>query len=174
MSSLLRHFISSRSTSIQHHKLPKSAVFYQALYLLFLLSEKVHNHLIGLANYCFLSFYLQIGAFSILAVGIWTIVDKSYLQDLMRNKLYMSAAYVLIAVGAITIILSLIGCLGSFTVRTRLKILISLLFCQTNTVFFLKLDRGVSFLEGKLIKIIGLVEIAIFNVKIMMVNWVRH
>ena len=61
-------------------------------------------------------FFFQIGAFSVLAVGIWTIVDKSYLQDLMRNKLYMSAAYVLIAVGAITIILSLIGCLGSLTV----------------------------------------------------------
>ena len=63
--------------------------------------------------------FFQIGAFSVLAVGIWTIVDKSYLEILMRNKLYMSAAYVLIAVGAITIILSVIGCLGSFTVRTQ-------------------------------------------------------
>jgi len=58
---------------------------------------------------------ILIGAFAVLAVGIWTIVDKSYLEILMRNQLYMSAAYVLIAVGAITIILSLIGCLGSFT-----------------------------------------------------------
>ena len=65
--------------------------------------------------------FFQIGAFSVLAVGIWTIVDKSYLEILMRNKLYMSAAYVLIAVGAITIILSVIGCLGSFTVRTQCK-----------------------------------------------------
>jgi len=70
---------------------------------------------------------ILIGAFSILAVGIWTIVDKSYLQDLMRNKLYMSAAYVLIAVGAITIILSLIGCLGSFTEK-RLLLLAYFLF----------------------------------------------
>jgi len=70
---------------------------------------------------------ILIGAFSVLAVGIWTIVDKSYLQDLMRNKLYMSAAYVLIAVGAITIILSLIGCLGSFTEK-RLLLLAYFLF----------------------------------------------
>merc|ERR1711935_716225 len=70
---------------------------------------------------------ILIGAFSILAVGIWTIVDKSYLQDLMRNKLYMSAAYVLIAVGAITIILSVIGCLGSFTEK-RLLLLAYFIF----------------------------------------------
>jgi len=70
---------------------------------------------------------ILIGAFSILAVGIWTIVDKSYLQDLMRNKLYMSAAYVLIAVGAITIVLSLVGCLGSFTEK-RLLLLAYFIF----------------------------------------------
>ena len=51
-----------------------------------------------------------------MGVGIWTAVDKSYLEILMRNELYMSAAWVLVAVGAITIILSLIGCTGSLTV----------------------------------------------------------
>lgn len=70
---------------------------------------------------------IVIGAFSVLAVGIWTIVDKSYLEILMRNKLYMSAAYVLIAVGAITIILSVIGCLGSFTEK-RLLLLAYFIF----------------------------------------------
>merc|ERR1712020_158847 len=34
----------------------------------------------------------------------------------MRNSLYMSAAYTLIAVGAITIIISFLGCMGSFAV----------------------------------------------------------
>lgn len=62
-----------------------------------------------------------------MGVGIWTIVDKSYLEALMRNKLYMSAAYVLISVGAITIILSLIGCLGSLTEK-RLLLLAYFIF----------------------------------------------
>jgi len=53
---------------------------------------------------------ILIGALSVMGVGIWTAVDKSYLEILMRNELYMSAAWVLVAVGAITIILSLIGC----------------------------------------------------------------
>merc|ERR1711963_398483 len=58
---------------------------------------------------------ILMGALAVMAVGIWTVMDKSYLEVLMRNKLYMSAAYVLLAVGAITIVLSLIGCLGSLT-----------------------------------------------------------
>merc|ERR1712018_24176 len=63
---------------------------------------------------------ILVGALAAMVVGIWTIVDKSYLEVLMRNQLYMSAAYVLIAVGAITIILSLIGCLGSLTEKRLL------------------------------------------------------
>merc|ERR1711963_1380938 len=40
----------------------------------------------------------------------------------MRNELYMSAAWVLVAVGAITIILSLIGCTGSLIVGNMKQI----------------------------------------------------
>lgn len=67
------------------------------------------------------------GALSVLGVGIWTTVDKSYLEILMRNELYMSAAWVLVAVGAITIILSLIGCTGSLTEK-RLLLLFYFIF----------------------------------------------
>merc|ERR1719411_825975 len=35
----------------------------------------------------------------------------------MRNTLYMSAAYTLIAVGAITIIISFLGCMGSLSLK---------------------------------------------------------
>ena len=64
-------------------------------------------------------------------MGIWTAVDKSYLEILMRNQLYMSAAWVLVAVGAMTIILSFIGCTGSLTVGNyRIqKNFIELIFC---------------------------------------------
>jgi len=63
---------------------------------------------------------ILVGALAVMGVGIWTVVDKSYIDVLMRNELYMSAAYVLIAVGAITTILSLIGCLGSLTEKRLL------------------------------------------------------
>lgn len=70
---------------------------------------------------------ILIGALSVMGVGIWTAVDKSYLEILMRNELYMSAAWVLVAVGAITIILSLIGCTGSLTEK-RLLLLFYFIF----------------------------------------------
>ncbi len=65
-------------------------------------------------------FFFKVGALAVLAVGIWTVVDRSYLEILMRNRLYMSAAYTLIAVGAITILLSLFGCLGSLQVSEKI------------------------------------------------------
>ena len=72
-----------------------------------------------------------------MAVGIWTIVDKSYLENIMRNPLYMSAAYTLTAVGAITIIISFLGCMGSLSVSPILilcqkpsKIILGMYFIQ--------------------------------------------
>ena len=65
--------------------------------------------------------FLQVGALTVMAVGIWTIVDKSYLENIMRNPLYMSAAYTLTAVGAITIIISFLGCMGSLSVSPIFK-----------------------------------------------------
>ena len=42
-----------------------------------------------------------------------------------------------------------------------------------NTVFFFKLDKGDSLLDGKMSKIITFVEITPLNVKILMVYWSR-
>ena len=69
-----------------------------------------------------------------MAVGIWTIVDKSYLENVMRNSLYMSAAYTLIAVGAITIIISFLGCMGSFAVSL---IYYSINICKAVPVYYI-------------------------------------
>ena len=81
---------------------------------------------------------LQVGALTVMAVGIWTILDKSYLENLMRNTLYMSAAYTLIAVGAITIIISFLGCMGSFAVSL---IYYSINICKAVTVYYKGPDR---------------------------------
>jgi len=83
---------------------------------------------------------ILIGALAVMAVGIWTIMDKSYLEVLMRNQLYMSAAYVMIAVGAITIVLSLIGCLGSMTEK---RILLLAYFIFVLLMFVVLLLGGV-------------------------------
>ena len=43
-----------------------------------------------------------------------------------------------------------------------------------STVVFFKLDRGYSFLEGKIAKIIALIEMTAHYMEIMMVYWVAH
>jgi tetraspanin-11 len=80
------------------------------------------------------------GALAILGVGIWTIVDKSYLEILLRNQLYMTAAYTLVAVGTITIILSIFGCMGSLKEK---RILLLAYFIFVLLMFVVLLIGGV-------------------------------
>ena len=46
-------------------------------------------------------------------MGIWTVADKSYIEVLLRNELYMTMAYVLIVAGVLVVFVSLVGCLGA-------------------------------------------------------------
>ena len=57
--------------------------------------------------------FFQAGGFLVLGVGIWTVVDKSYIEVLLRNELYMTMAYVLIVAGVLVVFVSLVGCLGA-------------------------------------------------------------
>ena len=57
--------------------------------------------------------FSQAGGFLVLGVGIWTVADKSYIEVLLRNELYMTMAYVLIVAGVLVVFVSLVGCLGA-------------------------------------------------------------
>ena len=46
-------------------------------------------------------------------VGIWTVADKSYIEVLLRNELYMTMAYVLIVAGLLVVFVSFVDCLGA-------------------------------------------------------------
>ena len=48
-----------------------------------------------------------------MAVGIWTVVDHAYMEELLGTNLYTSAAYILIATGIIVILVSFFGCMGA-------------------------------------------------------------
>jgi hypothetical protein len=60
-----------------------------------------------------ISFSYQCGSAAVLAVGIWTVVDKSFIEILLRNTLFMSAAYIMIFTGCCAIVLSFIGAYGA-------------------------------------------------------------
>jgi len=49
------------------------------------------------------------GGLVLLGVGIWTLQDKSFPAELIRNSLYLNTARVLTAVGLITAIISVFG-----------------------------------------------------------------
>ncbi|XP_014664035.1 PREDICTED: CD151 antigen-like [Priapulus caudatus] len=50
---------------------------------------------------------------AVVAVSVWTIVDKFYLEAILGVTLYIAGAYMLVAAGCIIIILSLFACLGA-------------------------------------------------------------
>ena len=60
-----------------------------------------------------------------LAIGIWTVLDKSEFEELLGTDLYVSAAYIFVATGVVVTLISLLGCMGAikeircmlFTVR---------------------------------------------------------
>ncbi|KAJ8913464.1 hypothetical protein NQ315_013844 [Exocentrus adspersus] len=54
-----------------------------------------------------------LGGVIVVSLGIWTVVDKSFANDLLGTNLYAGAVYILIATGLLVIIISCLGCLGS-------------------------------------------------------------
>lgn len=76
------------------------------------------------------NFIIFIGGVTVLGVGIWTMVDKSFIEELLRNQLYMSAAYVLLVSGVIITFLSFFGCFGAIKkVKCLLLTYFTLVFC---------------------------------------------
>jgi len=56
---------------------------------------------------------LMVCALVLLAIGIWTMNDKSFLEELLRNRLYMDTTYIIIASSTIMILLSCFGCFAA-------------------------------------------------------------
>jgi len=50
----------------------------------------------------------------LLILGIWTMNDKSFLDELLRNSLYMNTAYIIIISSCFIIFLSIFGCFSAF------------------------------------------------------------
>lgn len=56
---------------------------------------------------------VMIGGIAILVVGVWTLIDKAFIEVLLRNNLFMSAAYIMIISGSISSCLSIVGLVGA-------------------------------------------------------------
>ncbi|XP_051979432.1 CD151 antigen isoform X1 [Xyrauchen texanus] len=85
-----------------------------------------------------LLFWLAGGA--VMAVGIWTLVDKSDYISLLSSSTYMVAVFILIGAGAIVLFTGILGCCA--TIREQRGLLIAffiLLLC----IFLLEVTAGI-------------------------------
>lgn len=83
-------------------------------------------------------FWLAGGA--VLAVGVWTLVEKSDYISLLNSSLYSASAYILIAAGVIVIVTGIIGCCATLQeMRSLLIVYLVLLFC----IFLVEIIAGI-------------------------------
>ncbi|XP_071752617.1 CD151 antigen [Centroberyx gerrardi] len=83
-------------------------------------------------------FWLAGGA--VLAVGVWTVVEKSEYISLLNSGYYSASAYILIAAGAIVVVTGIIGCCATLKeMKSLLIVYFILLFC----IFLLEVVAGV-------------------------------
>ncbi|XP_016086838.1 CD151 antigen, like isoform X1 [Sinocyclocheilus rhinocerous] len=83
-------------------------------------------------------FWLAGGA--VMAVGIWTLVEKSDYISLLSSKIYAVSAYILIMAGVIVMVTGVLGCCATFKEQRRLlRVYFVLLLC----IFLLEILAGV-------------------------------
>lgn len=79
--------------------------------------------------YIFFSiFFFKIGGAVVFGIGLWILIDNSYVNELLGTNLYIGAVYVLLVTSAIVCIISFFGC---FAASKEIK-------CMLLTVFILK------------------------------------
>lgn len=61
---------------------------------------------------------------AVLAVGVWTLVEKSDYISLLNSGFYSASAYILIAAGAIVIVTGIIGCCATLKEMRSLLIVV--------------------------------------------------
>ncbi|XP_069018257.1 CD151 antigen isoform X2 [Embiotoca jacksoni] len=83
-------------------------------------------------------FWLAGGA--VLAVGVWTLMEKSDYISLLNSSSYSASAYILITAGVIVIMTGLIGCCATLKeMKSLLIVYLVLLLC----IFLLEIIAGV-------------------------------
>uniref|UniRef100_A0A023FAZ5 Tetraspanin n=1 Tax=Triatoma infestans TaxID=30076 RepID=A0A023FAZ5_TRIIF len=61
----------------------------------------------------FANFIIFVGGLTVFGLGIWTVMDKSFINELLGTNLFMGAVYIIIATGAIVSLIAFFGCLGA-------------------------------------------------------------
>ncbi|CAG2060242.1 unnamed protein product [Timema podura] len=82
----------------------------------------------------------QIGGVVVLSIGVWTIVDKSFINELLGTNLFIGAVYILIATGALVAFIAFFGCLGA---AKEIKCMLLMYFMIVFIIFVTMLVGGI-------------------------------
>ncbi|XP_030587065.1 CD151 antigen isoform X2 [Archocentrus centrarchus] len=107
-------------------------------------AQRVKKHTCGTICLKYLLFLFNIlfwlAGGAVLAVGVWTMVEKSDYISLLNSGFYATSAYILIAAGVIVIVTGIIGCCATLNeMKSLLIVYLILLFC----IFLLEIIAGV-------------------------------
>ncbi|XP_044534074.1 tetraspanin-11 [Gracilinanus agilis] len=86
------------------------------------------------------NFFFWVGGAAILAVGTWTLVEKSGYLSVLASSTFVTSAYILIFAGALVMIT---GFLGFCAVLREQKSCLSTYFCLLLVIFLIELVAGV-------------------------------
>lgn len=62
-----------------------------------------------------------------MAVGIWTLAEKSDYISLLQSNTYMATAYILVVAGVVVMITGILGCCATFREQRSLLRVVSVL-----------------------------------------------
>lgn len=68
--------------------------------------------------------FFQLAGGAVLAVGVWTLVEKSEYISLLNSSFYSASAYILIAAGLVVIVTGIIGCCATLNEMKSLLIVV--------------------------------------------------
>lgn len=90
-------------------------------------------------HFCF--FFVQLAGAGLLAVGIWVKVDSGSILGLLQTlnngppelKQVLNVGYLLIAVGAVLLLLGFLGCCGAVRESKCMLLMVGLRYCSNIT-----------------------------------------
>ena len=68
-------------------------------------------------------------------MGIWAVVDKIYIANIIGVGLFRAAAYLMVIIGGILMVVSLLGALGTFREKRGLVVFVSSFKTQDQKCF---------------------------------------
>nr|XP_008171237.1 CD151 antigen isoform X1 [Chrysemys picta bellii]XP_008171238.1 CD151 antigen isoform X1 [Chrysemys picta bellii] len=86
------------------------------------------------------NFFFWLAGGAVMAVGIWTLAEKSDYISLLSSNTYMATAYILVVAGIVVMITGILGCCATFKERRNLlRVYFILLLC----IFLLEIIAGI-------------------------------